>query len=161
MIDNAHGIFRESASEPGDGRMIWRRLIEVRTQERLKGVPVVDLCFQFRIGVDVEPLLEQEAFHENQRQISLVAFGAFTDGIVSHKRVPDSGPIHNGIDLLHPFDGPVTFQRGKERDIGEGVVGFHFLEAHRSARKIYLMEMNVTVDIWSKYTEKPYPGSAA
>ena len=24
-----------------------------------------------------------------------------------------------------------------------------------------LMELNVTEDIWSKYTEKPYPGNAA
>ena len=30
---------------------------------------------------------------------------------------------------LSRFDGPVIFQRGKQRDIGEGEVGFHFLNA--------------------------------
>jgi hypothetical protein len=30
------------------------------------------------------------------------------------------------------------FQRGKQRDIGEREVGFHFLEAHRSSRMMNL-----------------------
>ena len=136
MVDHAHGIFGESASEPGEGGMIGRRLIKGKTQKLLKGGPVVDLGFQFRIGVDLEPLLEQEAFHQDQRWIGLVSFGAFTDGIVSQEQVFDSGPIHNGIDLLHSFDGPVTFQGRKQRDIGEGEVGFHFLEALRSSRRM-------------------------
>jgi hypothetical protein len=29
----------------------------------------------------------------------------------------DTGPIDKRIDLLHSFDGPITFQRGKQRDI--------------------------------------------
>jgi hypothetical protein len=100
MVDHTHGIFGESAPEPGKGRMIGRRLIEGKTQKRLKGGPVVDLGFQLRIGVDSEPLLKQQAFHEDQRGISLVAFGAFADGIVSQEEGFDSVPIHNGIDLL-------------------------------------------------------------
>lgn len=40
---------------------------------------------QFRIGIDLEPLLEQQAFHEDQGWISLGAFGAFADRIISHK----------------------------------------------------------------------------
>jgi hypothetical protein len=144
MVDHAHGIFGESASEPGEGGMIGRRLIEGKPQKCLEGGPVVDLGFQLRIGVDLEPLLEQQAFHEDQRGISLVSFSAFTNGIVSHQQVPDSGPIHDGVDLLHSFDGPVTFQRGKKRDIGEGVVVFHFLECHKSSRLINLKE------IWHK-----------
>jgi len=136
MVDHPHGIFGESASEPGKGGMIWRRLIEGETQKLLKGGPVVDLGFQFRIGVDLEPLLEQEAFHQDQRRISLVPFGAFADGIVSQEQGFDSRPIHYGIDLLHSFDGPITFQRRKQGDIGEGEVGFHFLEAHMSSRMV-------------------------
>ncbi|MCX5823807.1 MAG: hypothetical protein NTY86_09955 [Deltaproteobacteria bacterium] len=136
MVDHAHGIFGESASEPGKGGMIGRRLIEGKSQKRLKGGPVVDLRFQLRIGVDSEPLLEQEAFHQDQRRVSLVAFGAFADGIVSQEEGFDSGPIHNGIDLLHSFDGPVAFQRRKQGDIGEGEVCFHFLEAHRSSKMV-------------------------
>ena len=131
MVDHAHGIFGESASEAGEGGMIWRRLIEGEPQKLLKGGPVVDLGFQFRIGVDLEPLLEQQAFHEDHRRISLVAFTAFADGIASQEQGFDSGPIHYGIDLLHSFDGPIAFQRRKQGDIGEGEVGFHFLEAHR------------------------------
>lgn len=46
-------------------------------------------------------------------RISFVAFGAFTDGIVSYEQVFYAGPIQNGVDLLHSFDGPVTFQRRK------------------------------------------------
>ena len=65
--------------------------------------PVVDLSFQLRIRVDSELLLEQETFYQDQRRISLVAFGAFADGIVSQEQRFDSGPIHDGIDLLHFF----------------------------------------------------------
>ena len=83
----------------------------------------------------MEPLLEQEAFHQDQRRISLVSFGAFADGIVSQEECFDLGPIDNGVDLLHSFDGPVAFQRREQRDIGEREVGFHFLEAHSSSRK--------------------------
>ena len=63
MVDHAHGIFGESASESGKGRMIGRRLIKGKTQKLLKEDPVVDLGFQLRIGVDLEPLLEQQPFH--------------------------------------------------------------------------------------------------
>ena len=109
MVDHTHGIFGESASEPGKGRMIRRRLIERKTQKCLKGSPVVDLGFQRRIGVDSEPLLEQEAFHQDQRRINLVSFGAFADGIVSQEECFDLRTIDNGTDLLHSFDGPVAF----------------------------------------------------
>jgi hypothetical protein len=138
MVDHAHGIFGESASEPGEGGMIRRRLIEGETKKLLEGDPVVDLGFQLRIGVDAEPLLKQEAFHKKQRGIGLVAFRTFADGIISHDEVFNTGPIDDGVDLLHSFDGPVMFQRGKQRDIGEREVGFHFLEAHRSSRMMNL-----------------------
>jgi hypothetical protein len=141
MVDHTHGIFGESASESGKGRMIGRRLIEGKSQKCFEGGSVIDLGFQFRIGVDSEPLLEQEAFHEDQRWISLVPFGAFADGIVSKEQVFDSGPIHNGVDLFHSFDGSVPFQGREQRDIGEGEVGFHFLECHRSSREMNLEEI--------------------
>jgi len=70
-------------------------------QEWRASFPVVDLSFQLRIRVDSELLLEQETFYQDQRRISLVAFGAFADGIVSQEQRFDSGPIHDGIDLLH------------------------------------------------------------
>jgi len=141
MVDHTHGIFGESASESGKGRMIGRRLIEGKSQKCLEGGSVVDLGFQLRIGGDSEPLLEQQAFHQDQRGISLVSLSAFADGIVSQEQVFDSGPIHNGIDLFHSFDGPVTFQGRKQGDIGEGEVGFHFLECHKPSRKMNLKEI--------------------
>lgn len=49
-----------------------RKFIE-KTKKLFEGDHGVDLAFQFRIGVDVKPLLEQEEFHENQGHICLVA----------------------------------------------------------------------------------------
>ena len=42
--------------------MIRRRLIKRHPQEFFKRDPVVDLSFQFGIGVDTEPLLQEKAF---------------------------------------------------------------------------------------------------
>jgi hypothetical protein len=53
----------------------------------------------------------------------------------------NSGPIHDSIDLFHSFDGPVLFHGTKERNIREGEIGFHFLEAHRSSRGMNLKEI--------------------
>ena len=123
--------------------MIWGKIGVMQTSR-----PVIDLGFQLRIRVDSEPLLKQQTFHQDQRGISLVSFGAFTDRIVSQEQIFDSGPIHNGVDLFHSFDGPVAFQRRKKRDIGEGEVGFHFLECHRSSRRVNLKK------IWQKNGQK-------
>ena len=117
MIDQTHGILRKPASEPGEGRMIGRTLIKGKTQKLFEGDPVVDLGFQLRIGVDAEPLLKQEAFHKKQRGIDLVAFRTFADGIISHDEVFNTGPIDDGVDLLHSFDGPVMFHGTKERNV--------------------------------------------
>lgn len=100
---------------------------------KYKGDLVVDLGFKLRIGVDLELLMEQQIFYEDQPRIRFVAFGAFTDMTSSHRQVLDPRIIHNSIDMLHSFDGPVTFQRRKQRHIGEGKAGFHFLEAHRKS----------------------------
>ena len=144
MIDQTHGILREPAPEPGKSRMIGRALIKGKTQKLLEGDSVVDLGFQLRIGVDLEPLLEQETFHEDQWRIGLVAFVAFADRIPSHEQILDTGLIHDGIDLFHSCDGPVMFHRGKKGNIREAQVGFHFLEAHKSSSP-----MNLT-EIWHK-----------
>jgi len=39
----AHGIVREPAPEPGEGRMVGRRLIKGKTKKLIGGDPVVDL----------------------------------------------------------------------------------------------------------------------
>jgi hypothetical protein len=144
MIDHTQGILREPAPETGKGRMVGRMLIKGKTQKLLEGDPVVDLGFQFRIGIDLEPLLKKKAFHKDKRRPCLIAFVAFADGITSQKQIFDAGPIHDGVDLFHSFDGPVLFHGIKKRDIGKGEIGFHFLEAHRSSRVMNLKE------IWHK-----------
>jgi len=65
----------------------------------------------------VEPLLEQQAFHKDNRRVSFVSFIAFTAGIIPHEDVFDFGPIYDGIDL------------------------FHFLEAHKSSSGVNLKEV--------------------
>ena len=121
--------------------MIGGIIVKGKPQESSEGCFVVDLSFQFRVGINVEPLLEQKAFHKYQRRISSVALGAFPNGIASHEQVFDSGPIHDGVDLLHSFDGLVLLHGRKEGEISEGEIGFHVLEAHKSAEMIYFKEM--------------------
>jgi len=144
IVDHAHGIFGKSASEPGESGMIGSIIVKGKPQESFEGCSVVDLGFQFRIGIDAEPLLEQKTFHKYQGRISCVALGAFTDRITSHEQVFDSGPIHDGVDFFHSFDGPVLLHGRKEGEISEGEIGLHFLEAHKSSEVVYLKE------IWHK-----------
>ncbi len=130
VVDSAHDVFGESSSESGEGGMIGSRIIEGESQKRFEGDTVVDLSFQFGIGIDAEPLLEQQALHENNRRIGSVSFGAFPHGVVFHEQVFDTGPVHDSIDLFHSCDSPVLFQRGEECHVGEGEVLFHVFEAH-------------------------------
>ena len=66
--------------------MIGRNIIKRQPQELLEGIPVVDLGFQFQIGVDFKPLLKKQAFHQENRRVGAVSLKAFTDGIVSQKQ---------------------------------------------------------------------------
>ena len=76
---------------------------------RFKGAPVVAMGFQFWVGVDVEPLFEQEAFHEDQRRPCLVAIGTLADGIVFHEQIINSGPIHDcKVRLVFIFLKPIV-----------------------------------------------------
>jgi len=141
MIDHAHSVFRESASEPGEGGMIGSGIIEGKTQELFEGYSIIDLGFQLGIGIDLKPLLEQEAFHEDQWGIGFIALGAPADGIVFHEQIINSGPIHDGVDLFHSLDGTVLFDGSKKREICKCEIGFHFLEAHMSSESVYLKEI--------------------
>ena len=134
IIHGAHGIRREPASETGKGAMIGRRLIEGYSQKLLKGDPIVDLGFQFGIGVNTEPFLEKEAFQQEQRWIGFTSLVTFPDGIISDEDAINVCPIDSGIDLLHPLNGAVAIERVEKSDIGKGKVGIHFLEAHSSSK---------------------------
>jgi hypothetical protein len=121
--------------------MIRSGIVKRKPQELFERDSVVDLGFQLRIGIDLEPLLKKKAFHENKRRIGIVAFKAFTDGVVSQKQAFDSGPVDNVVDLFHSFDGPVLFHGVKKRYIGKGEVGFHVFEAHNSSKRFNLKEL--------------------
>jgi len=141
MVDHAQGVFSESASETGEGGMIGSGIVEGNPQELFEGDSVVDLGFQFRIGIDLKPLLKKKAFHKEKRRIGIVSFKAFTDGIVSQKQAFNSGPVDGDVDLFHSFNGPVLFHRVKKGYISEGEVGFHIFEAHSSSKRVYLKEL--------------------
>ena len=136
MIDFAHGVFRKSAPESGECRMIGRCIVKGKSQECFERSSVVDLGFQFGIGIDLEPLLKKKAFHKEERRIGIVSLKAFTDGIVFHEQAFNPGPVDGGVEMRHSFDGPVLFHRVEKGDIGKSKVGFHVFEAHSSSKRL-------------------------
>ena len=80
-----------------------------------------------------------KALKEKMR-IGIIAFKAFTNGVVSHKKAFNFGSLCSSVKIFHSFDGPVLFHRVKKRDIGECEVGFHALEAHSSSKQFNLKE---------------------
>jgi len=115
--------------------MIGSDIIKRKAQELFEGIPVVDLGFQFGIGVDFKPLLKKQAFHKEKRRVGAVSLKAFTDGIGSEQERFDSGPFNDTIDFFHSFDGSVLFHGVKNGDVGEGDIGFHFFKAHDSSKQ--------------------------
>ena len=150
MVDHTHSIFRETTPEPGEGGMIGSGIFEGKPQELLEGVSVVDLCFQLRIGVDLEPLLEEKAFHKEEGRIGIISFEAFTDGIIFHEQAFNSGPVDGSVNLFHSFDGTILFHGSKERYIGESEVGIHLFKSHDdSSEVVYLKESYVKTETLS------------
>lgn len=95
-------------------------ICESKTQKLLEGDSVINLSFQFGVGIDLKPLLKQETFHKYQWRIGFIVLGTPADGIVFHEQIIDSGPIHDSVDLFHSFYGPVFFDGSKKREIGKG-----------------------------------------
>ena len=89
--------------------MIGSRIIEGEPREFLEGDPIVDLGFQRGVGRDLESLLQEETFQEDQGWIGCISFETFPDGIVSHEKMIDTGPVHDSVDLFHSLDGSVFF----------------------------------------------------
>ena len=121
--------------------MIGGRKINGKLQESPEGVSIVYLGFQFGIGIDAEPLLEQETFEQDKRRICFISFKTFADGIVSEKDLFDGLPIDGGINFFHSFDGPIPFAGVKKSNVGKGRVGIDFFEAHSSSRLVDLKEL--------------------
>jgi hypothetical protein len=59
--------------------MIGNGIVKRKPQKLFEGDSVVDLGFQFRIGIDLKPLLKNKAFHENKRRIGIVSFEALAN----------------------------------------------------------------------------------
>ena len=79
--------------------MIRRGLIKRKFQKIFKGDPAIDLCFQFEIGVNMEPLLKKKALEQKQRKISACIFQAFTDGIMLQQQTSHRRSVNDGIDF--------------------------------------------------------------
>ena len=127
--------------------MIGREFIHGQFQELFEGAPIVDLGFQLGIGIDVEPLLQKQAFQKQQRTVGIVTFRTLADGIVSEHQTLNPGPVDDTVDLLHSYDGPVAIHGFEKGDVGEGEAG-HFLEAHISFQGVKLEK------IWHKNKRK-------
>jgi hypothetical protein len=118
MVDGFHRVLGETASEAGEGGTIGSEFIHGQLQELFEGSPIVDLGFQLGIGIDVEPLLQKQAFQKQERTISFASFSTLADGIAStNHQWLDLGPVDDSVDLLHSFDGPVTIQGVEKGDV--------------------------------------------
>jgi hypothetical protein len=73
------------------------RLIKRDSQKFLKRYSVVDLCFQLRIGVDAEPLLEEQTFQKQKKRIGLISFATFSDGVISDQDAINADPIEMAL----------------------------------------------------------------
>ena len=63
-IDLIHSIFGKPGSKKGESWVIRRSFTEKQAQEFFKRQSVVDLILQFDIGIDMKPLLEEQALTE-------------------------------------------------------------------------------------------------
>ena len=143
MVNGFHRVLGQSASEAGESGMIGSEFIHGQLQKLFEGAPIVDLGFQLGIGIDVEPLLQKQAFQKQEGMVGIIAFRALADGIVSEYQAFNPGPVDDTVDFFHSFDGAVMIHRTEEGDVGEGEAG-HFLEAHISSKGVNLEK------IWHK-----------
>lgn len=77
--------------------MIGRGPIEREPEELFKGQPVVDLVFEFGIGIDAEPLLKEHTLKKQQQRVRVGTLSACTDGIMGHHDVFNARPIDSVI----------------------------------------------------------------
>ena len=129
-VDLIHGVFAKTASEPGKGGMIRGRSIKGKSQETLKGKPVVDLVFQFGVGLDPEPFLKEHAFIQQQRRIGVSAFAAGAHGVMTQQDGFDAGPMDGFIDFFQGFEASVVCQGFFHGQIGKGKRLVEFFESH-------------------------------
>ena len=114
--------------------MIRRGFIKGQLQELFKGQPVVDLVFQFGIGLDTEPLLKQQAFEQHQRRVGAGALLAGANGVVAEQDGFDAGPVDGVAELVHELDGAVLFQAVGQGEVGKIHAAGGLFESHDHLR---------------------------
>jgi hypothetical protein len=114
--------------------MVWSRLAEGQAKKGFEGESVVDLVFQFGIGLNTEPLLKQQAFEEHQRRVGAGAFLAGAHGVVAEQDGFDAGPVYSVAELVHEFDGAVLFQAVGQGEVGEVHAAGGLFESHDHLR---------------------------
>ena len=88
--------------------MIRRRPIERKPEEFFEGQTVVDLVFEFGVGVDAEPFLKEHAFEKQQGRVGIGAFTAGSHGVMSHQDLFNAPPINGVIELVHEFEAAIV-----------------------------------------------------
>jgi hypothetical protein len=111
------------------------------SQECPEGFSVVDLSFQFGIGIDVVPLLKEEAFKQDKRMKGLIPFVTFSDGIVYEKDHFYGLPIDSGANIFHSIDGHIPVAGVSKGEVGKSQIGVEFFEAHSSSRLMNFKEL--------------------
>ena len=82
-------------------------MIHGQSKKGLKGDAVVDLAFQFWIGGDLKPFLQDQAFKQQQWGIGFAAFGPFSGVIELVKQLLDRLPVVGQIELFEHGQGAV------------------------------------------------------
>jgi hypothetical protein len=99
--------------------MIRSRLAEGKPQNGFEGQLVVDLVFQFGVGLNPEPLLQEQAFEEHQWWVGPRALFAGAHGVMAEQEGIDPRPVEVGAELLHELDAAVLFQAVGQGEVGE------------------------------------------
>ena len=63
--------------------MTWRGLAKGDPEEFFERQAVIDLVFEFGIGIDAKPLLQQHAFKQQYGRVCVSAFAAGPAGVVT------------------------------------------------------------------------------
>ena len=114
----------------GEGGMVGSRLAEGKPQEGFKGQPVVDLVFQLGVGLNPEPLLQEQAFKEHQRWVGSCPLFAGTHGVMAEQDGFDPRPVDGGAELAHELDAAVLFQAVSHGEVSEIQASGGFFESH-------------------------------
>ena len=89
--------------------MVGRWFAKGQIEELFKRKTVIDLVFEFRIGLDTEPFLEHHALKQQQRGPCPGTFASGTDGIMVHEDLVNAALVNGFVELVHEFKTSVVF----------------------------------------------------